>query len=265
MLPPTGHGTPSIKISQRNHPMNARKKMLFRTCLVLATSLLLWNPLQATAGAGVSGGSDQAMQGVSGKVVETMDSGGYTYVLLEKSGVKTWVALPQSTITVGSEIACQPGMVMNNFKSSSLNRSFKSIVFSTGLASTNGTVVPTPATPTVASPSAESIKVNKAQGPSAQTIGEIFENKNALANKPVEVQAKVVKLSRAIMGKNWLHLQDGTGKQAAGTHDLVVTTDSAPAVGDIITIKGILSLDRDFGAGYRYGVIIENAEVNTNK
>lgn len=242
--------------------MNTSKRMTFHTCLVLAASLLLWNPLQASAGAGMGGSDDQSMQGVSGKVVEAMNSGGYTYVLVDKDGAKTWVALPQSAIAVGSEIACQPGMEMSNFKSTSLNRSFESIVFSEGLAPVGPVAAPTPA---AASAPTEAITVSKAEGPNTQTVGEIFEKKDALANKPVAVQGKVVKVSRGIMGKNWLHLQDGTGSQAAGTNDLMVTTDSVPEVGDVVTIKGNLSRDRDFGAGYRYAVIIENAEVTSNK
>lgn len=107
--------------------------------------------------------------------------------------------------------------------------------------------------------------MSKAEGATAYTVGEIFEKKDALANKPVEVKAKVVKLSSGILGKNWLHLQDGTGSQAAGTNDLVATTDSVPTVGDVVTVRGNLSLDRDFGAGYRYGVIIEGAEITGNK
>src|SRR6266567_1259852 len=70
---------------------------------------------------------------LSGKVVETMDAGGYTYVLLEKSGEKTWVAVPQTKVTVGQEIACQPGMEMANFPSRALNRTFEKIYFSGGL------------------------------------------------------------------------------------------------------------------------------------
>ena len=248
--------------------MNANKRMTFRTCLLLTASLLLWNPLQAFAGAAMGGRDDQSMQGGSGKVVETMNSGGYTYVLVDKDGAKTWVALPQSTITVGSVIACKPGMEMGNFKSTSLNRSFESIVFSEGLAPVGPVAAPTPASasaPPPASAPVEAITVNKADGANAQTVGEIFEKKDALANKPVAVQGKVVKVSRGILGKNWLHLQDGSGTQAAGTNDLVVTTDSLPEVGEVVTIKGNLSRDRDFGAGYRYGVIIENAEVTGNK
>ncbi|MHB1184124.1 MAG: DNA-binding protein [Desulfobulbia bacterium] len=248
--------------------MHARKKMTFRLGLALAASLLLWNLPQANAfspnggGTGMGESGSPTAQIVSGKVVETMNSGGYTYALVDKGGVTTWVALPQSAISVGSEIACQPGMEMNNFKSASLNRSFDSIVFSPGLASPGAAVGAKPAV--VAAPVA-AITVSKAGGANAQTIGEIFEKKDSLENKPVVVQAKVVKVNRGILGKNWLHLQDGTGNQAAGTNDLVVTTDSLPEVGEVVTITGNISRNRDFGAGYRYGVIIENAEVTGHK
>ncbi|MGV1100253.1 DNA-binding protein [Thiovibrio sp. JS02] len=252
--------------------MNARKRMQYcRTGLMLVTSLLLWDPFQAGAfpqgggGAGMGGmAGGPSMQGITGKVIETMNSGGYTYALLDKGGVKTWVALPQTEIAVGSEIACQPGVTMSNFNSTTLNRSFESIVFSSGLASAGGASASAPP-PAGASAPAAAIKVSRAEGPDAYTIGEIFEKRESLANKPVAVQAKVVKVSRGIMGKNWLHLQDGTGSAAARSNDLVVTTDSVPEVGAVVTIKGNLSLDRDFGAGYRYAVIIEGAEVSAGK
>lgn len=70
---------------------------------------------------------------LSGKVVETMDSGGYTYVCLENGGTKTWVALPQAKVKVGQQVTCQPGMEMKNFTSKTLNRTFASIIFSGGL------------------------------------------------------------------------------------------------------------------------------------
>ena len=254
--------------------MKTSKRMqYFRTGLVFAISLSLWNPLQvgAFAGGGMGGGGmagGPAMQGggISGKVVETMDSGGYTYLLLDKGGVKAWAAVPLTKVSVGSEITCLPGMTMNNFNSTTLNRSFESIIFSPGLASAGGAGAPPATAPiSAAAVPAAAIKVSKAEGPNAQTISEIFEKKDSLANKPVTVKAKVVKISRGIMGKNWLHLQDGTGSQTAGTNDLVVTTDSVPEIGAVVTINGNLSLDRDFGAGYRYGVIIEGAEVVGNK
>jgi len=75
----------------------------------------------------------QAEPSLSGKVVETMNSGGYTYVSLENSGKKTWVAIPAAAVKVGQEVTCQPGMEMRNFTSKTLNRTFESIIFSGGL------------------------------------------------------------------------------------------------------------------------------------
>jgi len=243
--------------------MNAKKKKnSFRTVLLL--SLLLWNPLQAGAfpqnsGAGMTGamGGGPSMPGVSGRVIEAMDSGGYTYALVDANGANTWVALPRAEIAVGSDIACLPGMTMHNFTSSSLNRTFASIVFSSGLATAGA--APAPASSSIPAPV---IAVSRADGPDGRTIAEVFADKENLANKPVTVQARVVKVTHGIMGKNWLHLQDGTGSQAAGSNDLVVTTDAVAEVGEVVTIRGDLTLDRDFGSGYRYGVIIEGAELS---
>jgi len=75
----------------------------------------------------------QAGASLSGKVVETMNSGGYTYVSLEKDGKKTWVAIPQTAVKVGQELTCQPGMEMKNFTSKTLKRTFESIIFSGGV------------------------------------------------------------------------------------------------------------------------------------
>ena len=70
---------------------------------------------------------------LSGKIVETMNAGGYTYVCLENSGKKTWVAMPLTQVKVGQQVSCQPGAVMKNFTSPTLKRTFESIVFSGGL------------------------------------------------------------------------------------------------------------------------------------
>ena len=120
--------------------MNAGKRLTyFLGGLALAALQLLWHPLPAKSFPGNGGQAGQegsakaagiAMLEVSGKVVETMNSGGYSYALIDHDGVKTWVALPKSSLAVGDEIACQPGMVMKNFRSTSLNRVFPQIVFS---------------------------------------------------------------------------------------------------------------------------------------
>jgi hypothetical protein len=78
-------------------------------------------------------GAAQAGDPLSGKVVETMSSGGYTYVCLENNGIKTWVAMPMTMVKVGQQVTCKPGAEMKNFTSKTLNRTFGSIIFSEGL------------------------------------------------------------------------------------------------------------------------------------
>jgi hypothetical protein len=204
---------------------------------------------------------------LTGKVVETMNSGGYSYVCLEKEGKKTWVAVPEMKVAVGQQISLQPGQEMVNFTSKSLGRTFDSIIFSGGptsasqSASSNEKGVKKAAGSKAASPIAKDIKVAKATGPDAYTVGEIFEKRTALHEKTAVVKGKVVKVSAGIMGKNWIHLQDGTGDPKQGTNDLVATSDESPSLGDVITVKGTVFKDKDFGSGYKYAVIMEKASI----
>lgn len=107
----------------------------------------------------------------------------------------------------------------------------------------------------------EAIHVDKATGPGAYTVAELHAKGAALDKKEVTVRGKVVKVSSSIMNRNWVHLRDGSGDAAKGTHNLVVTTQDAPSVGDVVTAKGVLAKDKDFGAGYVYAVIVEDATV----
>ena len=107
----------------------------------------------------------------------------------------------------------------------------------------------------------EPVKVEKAKGADACTVSEAYENAGKLDKKTVVVRGKVVKVSKGIMGKNWVHLRDGSGDAEKGTNNLVVTTQDLPNVGAVVTAKGTLHKDKDFGAGYKYRVIVEEATV----
>ena len=92
-----------------------------------------------------------------------------------------------------------------------------------------------------------------------KTVAQVFEGKVELTGKPVVVRGKIVKFNGGIMGRNWLHLRDGTG--AEGSNDLLVTTQATPAVGEIVVVRGTVATNKDFGAGYRYDVLIEDAAI----
>ena len=207
---------------------------------------------------------NQGMSPLSGKVVETVDSGGYTYVNIENAGKKTWVAVPRTKVTVGQNISFLPGAVMKNFQSKTLDRTFESIVFSGGVIGSQGKR-PTGSIGQHTPPKIitdKSIKVEKASGPNAYTVAEVYEKSASLEKKSVVVKGQVVKFSPNIMGKNWIHIQDGSGDPSKGTSDLLVTSHDSVKTGDIVTVKGTLYRNKDFGSGYKYSVIIEEASIN---
>lgn len=219
--------------------------------------------------------AEKALEGgdtLSGKVVETMDAGGYTYVLLDKNGAKTWVAVPKMKVTVGEELAFEPGQEMVNFSSRTLKKTFEKIMFSGGPISKQGAAGADAVKSAHGGKSieemkaaqgakAENTKIEKATGPNAFTVAEAYEKKVTLDKQKVVVKGKVVKVSTGIMGKTWVHLRDGSGDTGLGTNNLVVTTKDkdVPAMGDVVTASGTLYKDKDFGAGYKYDLIMEEA------
>lgn len=238
-------------------------KALSISALALALSLPLGAQAYGPGGPSMGGAAAPAAAPLSGKVTETFASGGYTYLLLERDGKKTWAAIPETPVEAGREVSLKPGMEMKNFSSKALKRTFESIYFSEGLAvaveSTKGKS--SPGSKGVVTTPAEKVKVEKAAGANAYTIAELHGQRGKLDGKPVAVRGKVTKVSAGIMGKNWVHLQDGSGDAAKGTHDLTVTTKDLPAVGDVVTATGTLRKDKDFGGGYRYQVIIDEGAV----
>lgn len=233
---------------------------------LLALALFSLAPLSAHAYGNMSpaagGAAAPAMQGMplAGKVVETMASGGYTYICLEKDGKKTWAAIPETPVEVGRELSLSPGMEMKNFESKALKRTFESIYFSNGLAAKAVDTTGKSSAGSKASVVAptEKIAVEKATGANAYTVAEIHQQKAKLDGKTVVVKGKVTKVAAGIMGKNWVHLQDGSGDAGKGTHDLTMTTQDLPAAGDVVTATGTIRKNKDFGGGYKYEVIIED-------
>jgi len=211
-----------------------------------------------------------------GKVAETMNSGRYTYILLQTKTKMSWVAIAETKVDVGQEVVLAPGMEMVDFHSKSLDRTFDSIIFSEGLITQGGAAagqgsahgsVGTPQEKTLGSKGAkpaakENIKSEKATGENSYTVAELFEKRKELDNQDIVLKGEVVKVTARIMNKNWLHIQDGTGSAQDGNNDIVVTTMDLPSVGDTVTVKGVLSSDKDFGSGYRYDAIVEFGQVS---
>lgn len=112
-----------------------------------------------------------------------------------------------------------------------------------------------------AAPPAPVAKVAKAPGPDARTVAEVFAGPAALKDKNVTIRGQVVKVTQAVMGKNWVHLQDGTGSADRRTHDLIVTTTDTTAVGDVVVATGTVRTNVDLGSGYSYAVLVADAKI----
>ena len=184
---------------------------------------------------------------ISGRVLETMNAAGYTYILLQTSSGEVWAAVRETEVAKGSTVVIEPQMVAEKFESASLKKTFDKLVM--GSLASGG------------APSAEieTVKVERAGG--GKTIAETWSERTKLSNREVTVRGKVVKFLPQIMGKNWVHLRDGSGSREAADDDLTITTTDVVSAGDTVTATGTLRIDKDFGSGYRYPVIIEDAKV----
>ncbi len=197
---------------------------------------------------------------IHGKVIEAIEAAGYTYVHVDTGSQKLWAAGPSTAFKKGDMIAFDSGMPMKNFHSKSLKRDFNLLYFVDAFITDNGTAAK-PSAPephsslgdlTQATPVAN---IRKAKG--GQSIAEIMSKKESLANKPVKVRGKVVKFTASVLGKNWIHIKDSS----TGV-DLTVTSKKGTAnKNDIVLIQGTLGLNKDFGYGYVYDVIVEDAKV----
>lgn len=230
-------------------------------------------------------------QTTPGTVKETINASGYTYMLVTSAGKDTWVAIPETPVKQGSSVNYYQGMEMKNFNSKTLNRTFPSIIFSSGIAaSTDRQATPAakrsdsndsfasavkaerttaaPAAINDTQPSAGSagaivplaeISIKKATAPNGYSVSELFTKAKDITGNKIQIRGKVMKVSRAIMGRNWVHLQDGTGDPMKNTHDLVVTTNENVELDATVTFEGVIIANKDFGAGYKYDAIVEEA------
>lgn len=199
-----------------------------------------------------------------GQVLEVRDAAPYTYLRLKTAQGETWAAIEQAPLKVGQQVTIHQPMVMRNFESKALKKTFDQIVFGSLAdpslsAPAKGAVSPHAGMGAVAAVAPAVPKLSKATGADARTVAEVLDGKAKLKDKGVTLHAQVVKVNLGIMGKNWFHVQDGSGK--AGANDLLVTSKDQAAVGDVLTIQGTVRTDVSLGAGYDYAVMVENASL----
>jgi hypothetical protein len=220
-----------------------------------------------------------------GVVLDAVTGGGYTYMNIEENGEKFWIAGPANTVAKGAEVSFSEQVWMPNFTSRALNRTFEKILFVSGVddgtAGNETESVEAPVDEIHSSAGfaaaeetseAEETSVDEAEAgeeeeesapepPPADgiyTIERLYKIADELKGQKIKVRGKVVKVSENIMGLTWVHIQDGTGTR--GKNKLVFRSASDTAkLGDTVVAEGTLDTDKDFGFGYYYAVIVEDA------
>ncbi len=224
--------------------------------------------------AAASSAPSQSGQTAAGTVVETMDAASYTYVRVKTATGDVWAATAQVKLAVGDRVVVPLEMPVKDFHSPSLNRDFPLIYFASRVeregeapAAAAGSQMPPPASAMAShgqmtgAPAAEPVTTKIAPPEGGVTIADVWARRAALAGKTVTVRGKVVKFNGGILDRNWIHIQDGSGDTKDGTNDLAITSQGVTKVGDIITVTGKLTTNKDIGSGYKYAAIIEDATI----
>ncbi|RMF06345.1 MAG: hypothetical protein D6762_09655 [Candidatus Neomarinimicrobiota bacterium] len=194
-----------------------------------------------------------------GKILEKINSGGYSYLRVQTGQKTLWLAAPMTEIETGEPVLFSPGMLMENFTSPSLNRTFPQIYFT-------GTVLrPGEQKATGFSHNRSSMKQIPTEDmlhsvtplEDGLSIRELIAQKEDLNGQVVTIRGLVTKFNASIMNRNWLHLRDAsTGPDGK---DLVVTTDETFEVGETVVLTGVVQIDQDFGFGYSYELLLTQA------
>ncbi len=201
-------------------------------------------------------------------VTEVIQTSKYTYLEVDEKGEKKWVAVTREEINPGEVFYYDKALEMNAFHSKELDKTFDVIFFINKISKTplgKSPIIGKMPTPThmgrVKSEQKSNVSVDKSEG--ELTIEQIFKNKENYSQKEIEIRGIVVKVNKNVMGKNWIHIQDGSNFN--GSFDLTITSQDLPELNQEATFKGTLKLNKNFGSGYFYDVIIEEAVIVGNR
>lgn len=196
-------------------------------------------------------------------VTEVIQANNYTYLQVKEKRNTEWLAVPSMIASVGDTYYYTGGMVMENFESKDLGRVFDAVLFLEQ-------VYPSPPTPNTATTPSSTEHTGAVQDPKMNfnmdpvedgiSIADLYSDKDKFNGKTVKIRGAVTKYNPDIMGKNWIHIQDGSDFD--GKYDLTITTNQAAEAGEIIIVEGKVTVDKDFGYGYFYEVLLEEAKIS---
>jgi hypothetical protein len=227
-----------------------------KTMKFLAIAMMAW----------ITGCSSPGGDGpVTAKVKAVEQVPNYTYLLVKGKGPAYWIAVNSTDIGVGESITYQGGMLMENFYSKELDRTFEKVIFLDGvqgesasaMGGMQGAMGAMQGTTTGSDIKTDKLEISLEPAEGEISIAAIYKDPSSYEGKTIRVRGQVAKYNPEIMERNWVHLQDGT--EFDGKYDLTVTSLEPFEVGQVITVEGILALNRDFGYGYEYEILLEKA------
>lgn len=246
--------------------MNCKSILVVAALLFTMASCRKENDASQSAGMPAPAPTQAMAAQHSGVVQQVLQATEYTYLNLTEGEQTYWIAVRKRDASVGDTISFSEGLEMRDFASTDLNRTFARVLFvdQVGDAATAPAMMGGPHGAPQGAPMSsgkpvlakEAIAIDPVEG--GTTIGELFAQRDSHAKQTVKVKGKVTKINRGIMGRNWVHLQDGT--ESNGEFDLTLTTQDDANVGDVVVFEGTVALNRDFGAGYKYDIIVEDAK-----
>ena len=197
---------------------------------------------------------------IDGRITDIIDVPSYTYVEVETGNDKAWAAVPTTSVSIGDEVSFSAATPMEKFYSRTLDREFAVIYFVDRFITDAGiTTMSTAAAAAHGQLSQEAAvvpvnEINKVDG--GNTIAEIHARKGELDGNTIRVRGQVTRFTANVLEVNWVHIRD-----SSGAANLTVTTDATVAINDVVIVEGKLGLDRDYGYGYVYPVILQDARI----
>ena len=196
---------------------------------------------------------------LSGEILEVLQTPSYTYLRVKDNVQEKWIAVVKMEAEAGKKVYYSRGMEMKNFESKTLNKVFPSVWF-VDRASLNSPPTSMPVTHsgnTSLSAAKAEVSIGKSEG--EVSVKDLYESPEKYNGKVVTVKGKVTKFNANILDRNWVHIQDGT--EFNGKFDLTITTGASVKSGEIVSFTGEIELNKDFGAGYKYDIIMQKAKV----
>ncbi|HCY41088.1 MAG TPA: hypothetical protein DHV48_06995 [Prolixibacteraceae bacterium] len=195
------------------------------------------------------------------KVEEVIQTSAYTYLKVNENGTENWIAVNRQEAAVGETYYYEEALEMNNFQSKELNRTFETVYFVQGLS--KEPIEAKTETPQEMKPVQPTLTMNEgisvAPAESGLSIAVLYADRDKYSGKKIKMKGQVVKVNDEVMGKNWIHIQDGT--KDGENFDLTITTLDKAAVDEVVTFEGTITLKKDFGYGYFYELIMEDAKL----